>query len=137
MDNARATSRPKRHLSLKLFVWVFWSCNYVSLRKQGTLCIAPKLRGAHFKISILLPGALQSQPLPRRILEPSKCTPQNFGALKVRPAEFWSNAMFAPLSHGDIVMGAKICTKNHLKLSFQRSIHPLGLVFKGKYFVSR
>ena len=51
--------------------------------------------------------------------------PQNFGSLKVRPAElwclveFWSNVTCAPLFHGDIVMGAKISIKNHPKLIFQ------------------
>ena len=43
--------------------------------------------------------------MPRGIMEPSKCAPQNYGVFKVRPAEFWSNALCAPLSHGDIVTG--------------------------------
>ena len=67
--------------------------------------------------------------LPRGVLEPSKCAPRNYGAFEVRPAEFWSNATCAPLFHGDIVMGAKISIKNHLKLR-------LPLFFK-VIFVSR
>ena len=35
------------------------------------------------------------------LMEPSKCAPRNFGAFKVRPAEFWSNKMYVSLSHGD------------------------------------
>jgi hypothetical protein len=54
----------------------------------------------------------------RGIMEPSKCAPRNYGALEVCPAEFWSNAMCAPLSHEDIVTGAKNTLKNHLKLRF-------------------
>ena len=101
---------------------------YVSMRKRGTPCIAPKLRGAHFEGSIIQRGALQRFPnsagqrltanLPRGVLDLSSCAPRSFGPLKVCPAEFWSNATCAPLSHGDIVMGAKISTKNHLKLGF-------------------
>ena len=58
--------------------------------------------------------------LPRGVLEPLKCSPRNYGAFKVRPAEFWSNAMCALLSHGDIVTGAKIPTKiiNNLDLPY-------------------
>ena len=37
--------------------------------------------------------------------------PQNYGSFEVRPAVFWSNATCAPLSHGNIVKGAKIPTK--------------------------
>ena len=95
--------------------------NYVSMRKRGTHCIAPKLRGAHFKGLIIPRGALQklkilqgqrlTTNLPRIVLEPWKCAPRNYGAFEVRPAEFWSNATCAPLSHGDIVTGAKIATK--------------------------
>ena len=29
-------------------------CNFVSMRKQGTCCVAPKLRGVHFEGSIIL-----------------------------------------------------------------------------------
>ena len=66
----------------------------------------------------------------------------------MRPAEFWSNATCVLLSHGNIVMGAKISTQkssitktflivlgNFCKLmSFHRSIHPKGLVFKEQIF---
>ena len=104
-----------------IFCGYFGPHNYVSMRKRGTRCIAPKLRGAHFEGSIIPRGALRrlqnsagqrlTANLPRGVLEPLKCAPPNYGAFKVRPAEFWSNAMCAPLSHGDIVTGAKIPTK--------------------------
>ena len=45
-------------------------------------------------------------------------SPRDYGAFEVRPAEFWSNATSAPLSHGDIAMGAKIPTKIILNLDF-------------------
>ena len=90
--------------------------NYVSMRKRGTPCIAPKLRGTHFEGSKTSQGEdlgvqksagqICLQSIPRRLLDPSICAPQSFGPLKVCPAEFWSNAMCAPLSHGDIVTGA-------------------------------
>ena len=35
-------------------------------------------------------GQICTQYLPRRILEPSKCAPRNYGAFKVRPAKLWS-----------------------------------------------
>ena len=117
----------------------FGARNNVSIRKQGTHCIAPKLRRAHFKGSIMPRCALQrlqnsagqicSQFLPQGILEPSKCAPRNYRAFKVRPEEFWSNAMCAPLFHEYIVMGAKISIENHLKFR-------LSLFFK-VFFVNR
>ena len=80
------------------------------------------------------------------ILDYSKCAQWNYGAFVMRSAEFWGNAMCAPLFHGDIVMDAKISIKNHQKLrlpvffkvffckllSFHSSIHSLGLVLKEK-----
>ena len=103
------------------FCGYFGPHNYVSIRKRGTPCIAPKLRGAHFEVSIIQRGALPrlqnsagqrlTANLPRGILETLRCAPPNYGAFEVRPAEFWSNATCAPLSHGDIVAGAKIPTK--------------------------
>ena len=56
--------------------------------------------------------------LPRGVLEPSKCAPRNYGAFEVRPAEIRSNATCAPLSHGDIAMGAKKSTKYNIKHRF-------------------
>ena len=53
--------------------------SYVSMRKRGTHCIAPKLRGAHFDGSII----------PRAKID-WKFAPQSLRAFKVRPAEFWS-----------------------------------------------
>ena len=128
----------RENLSLRWFLWVFLLSNYVFMRKRGTHCIAPKLRWAHFKGSIIPRGALwrvhnsagrtlkapnsagqiYSQSLPHRILEPLKCALQNYGAFKVSPVEFWSNAMCAPLSHWDIVKGAQISTKNSLKIIY-------------------
>ena len=102
--------------------------NYVSMRKRGTSCIAPKICGAHFKGSIILRGALRrlqdsagqilTANLPCGVLEPSKCAPRNYGAFEVRPAEFWSNATFAPLYYGDINYGGQNIHINHLKLRF-------------------
>ena len=66
--------------------------------------------------------------LPCGVLEPSKCAPRNYGAFEMCPAEFWSNATCALLSHGDIVTGAKIPTKNHLKLIY-RSLRSFALCY--------
>ena len=52
-------------------------------------------------------GQRMTAKLPREVLEPLKCAPQNYGA----PAEFWSNATCALLFDGDIVTGGKIPTK--------------------------
>ena len=111
-----------------IFCGYFGPHNYVSMRKRGTCCIAPKLYGAHFEGSIIPRGTLQrlknsagqrlTASLPRGVLEPSKCTPRNYGAFEVCPAEFWSNATCAPLSHEDIVQGAQISTKISLKIIF-------------------
>ena len=70
------------------------------MRKRGTHCIAPKLRRVHFEGSITLRGALQrlqnsagqilTANLPRKVFEPAKCAPRNYGAFQVRPAELWS-----------------------------------------------
>ena len=66
--------------------------NYVSMKKRGTCCIAPKLRGAHFEGSIIPWGAFQrlqvsagqkfTANLPLGVLEPSKCAPRSFGAMQ-------------------------------------------------------
>ena len=87
-------------------------CNYVSMSKGGTHCIVSKLRWAHFEGSKTPWSAdwgvqnsagqrLQAN-LPCRVLVPLVCTPLSFGPHKVCPAEFWSNATCALLSHGDI-----------------------------------
>ena len=102
--------------------------NYVSMKKRGTRCIAPKLCGAHFEGSLIPRIALwrlQNSTwqkcivnLSHRVLKPSKCALRNYGVFKVRPAGFWSNATCALLSHGDIVTGAKIPRKIILNLDF-------------------
>ena len=79
--------------------------NYVSKILRGTGCIAPKLRGAQVEGSknprgkgwgvqnsagqILkenLPAEFWTpQPVPRRVLDPSTCAPQSFGAVQPVP----------------------------------------------------
>ena len=45
------------------------------------------------------------------VMEPSFFALQKSGPLILWPAEFWSNATFAPQTHRDIVSGAKITAK--------------------------
>ena len=90
---------------------------HCSKTPPGTLCRlynsagrtskAPRFRGSKIYCKI----ALQS-------CRAFKVTPRNYRAFEVRPAEFWSNATSAPLSHGDIVTGAKIPPKIILNLDF-------------------
>ena len=86
------------------------------MKNWGTCCIAPKIRGRTSKALYFCgrtskAGGKMTANLPRGVLEPSKSTPRNYGAFEVCPAEFWSNATCATLSHGDIVRGAKIPTQ--------------------------
>ena len=74
--------------------------------------------------------------------------PHNFGAFEVRPAQFWGNTTCVLLSHGNKVIGAEISKQTSSKtkpfliflgnfcklMTFQISIHPMGLVFKEQIF---
>ena len=127
-----------------IFYGYFGPHNYVSMKKRGTHSIAPKLRGAHFEGSIIPRGALRrlqssvgqklTENLPNRVLEPSKCALQKYGAFKVLeqcnvcPAFLWRHSCRGQNTH-----------KNHLKIGFvlffkvifckpllfQRSIQPI------------
>ena len=94
-----------------LFLFVDGYCenlgpgNYVSMRKRGTRCIAPKLQGAHFEglktprgaawgvqnsagqicLQSLPCGILDPSICARRVLDPSKCDPRSFGAMQHVP----------------------------------------------------
>ena len=79
--------------------------NYVSMRKQGTCCIAPKLYGHTLRGPKLREAQLEGsktlrgkfaftlcpaefwtpQSVPRGVLDPSKCAPRSFGAMQCVP----------------------------------------------------
>ena len=81
-----------------IFYGSFGPHNYVSMKKRGTCGTAPRICGAHFKGSIILRGALWrlqnsggqklTANLPRGVLEPSKCAPQNYGVIFVNHCRF-------------------------------------------------
>ena len=50
--------------------------------------------------------------LPRRVIKPSLFAQQRYGPFVLCHAELWSNATFAPQTHGDTVLGAKKNKKN-------------------------
>ena len=105
-----------------ILLWLFWPPLLYLHEKAGHTLHCPKTPRVHFDGSLIPRGALwrlQNSKgeklianLPHRVLEPLKCAPRNYGAFEVRPAEFWSNATCAPLSHGDIVTMAKIPKKS-------------------------
>ena len=86
------------------------------MRRQGKCCIAPKLRRAHFEGTKTPQAQIEGYKTLQckfaysiyalKNLGPLNVPQQSFGPLKVCPAEFWSNVMCAPLSHGDIITGA-------------------------------
>ena len=93
------------------------------MRKRGTCCIAPKLRGhtlwgpklqrAQIEGSKTLRGKFVFNLCPMEFWTPQSA-PAEFWNPQSVPAEFWTNVTSAPLSHGDIVRGLNI-HKNHLK----------------------
>ena len=105
------------------------------------LCLCPAKLWSNADFAPQNYGAMQT--LPRKIMEPSYFAPQNNGLFILCSAKLWSYADFAPQNQGDIVSGAKITTEIIQKLFFfsliyffcqlmlfQRSIQPLGPVFK-------
>ena len=128
-------------------------CYNVSLRKRGTRCITSKLRGAHLEgsksqqgaergvqnsASKFAPRSIRPLNTRRRVSDPSKWARRVLEQCNMCPTFSWRH------SYGD-----KISQKNPLKLkfsffkgnfsktlSFQRSIHQIGLLFKEKKIVS-
>ena len=111
----------------------------------GRTSKAPKFHRAHFKGSQTPPGkfAVYFCPaefwslwnVPRGIMEPLKCALRSFGAIQCVPRFFMetfcqnihtksSKTEIAPIFQGHFCK----------PLSFERSIHSLGLVFKKKIF---
>ena len=108
-------------------------CNYVSMKKQGTRSIAPKLCGTHFEGSKAPRGAdwgvqncagqrLKAN-LHRGVLDPTICAPQSFGpewqSWQSVPRGVLGQCNMCPaFSWRCIYKGQNIHTQKFLKLNF-------------------
>ena len=109
------------------------------------LCLCPAKLWGNADFAPQNYGAMQT--LPCKIMEPLFFAPQKYGAFILCPAKLWSNAHFAPQSQRNSFRGQSN-NRNYLKIRFssifsnyfcksmlfQRSIQPLGPVFKENIF---